>query len=192
MSYILKVLHPRFWTDEVVRYGTIASLRLPKVLGVRYQYDDYKLWLDEQAPDPEFEAALPPDELQPDVAEGIVTQDEAIPLDLHSEAYKQQMRDLATSTRPWELVKDLNMRYFPLTWDLIDRFHTNYFNVSGNVVEPLNANPRFNSRVRRQELRAFIRETKMKKARKRKQKMEKKKKQLNDLLKNKGSKVGNV
>lgn len=192
MSYVLKVLHPRFWTDEVIRYGTIASLRLPKVLGVRYQYDNYKLWLDEEAPDPEFAAALPMDELQPDIAEGIITQDEAIPLDLHSEAYKQQMRDLATSIRPWELVKDLNMKYFPLTWDLIDRFHTNYFNVSGNVVEPLNADPRFSSRVRRQELRAFIRETKMRKAKKRKQKMEKKKKQLDGLLKNKGFRVGNV
>lgn len=191
MSYILKVLHPQFWTDEVMRYGTIASLRLPKLLGVRYQYGDYKLWLDEHASDIGFEV-LPPDELQQDVAEGIITQDEAAPLDFHSEAYKDQMRDLATHTRPWEFVKDLNMKYFPLTWDLIDRFNTESTSISGNVVSPLNADPGFDYEVRRNELRAFIRKTKLKKMRMKKQKMHKRKEKMNLLRKNNGSKVKKV
>ncbi|KAG9943565.1 hypothetical protein KCU85_g8610, partial [Aureobasidium melanogenum] len=191
MSYILKVLHPQFWTDEVMRYGTIASLRPPKLLGVRYRYDDYKLWLDEQPPDMEFEASLPADELQPDVAEGIITRDEAAPLDFHSEAFRDQLRNLATHSRPWEFVKDLNMKYFPLTWDLIDRFDTET-NTSGNVVEPLNADPTFSNRVRRAQLRVFIRETKSRKMKEKKQKMDKRKERLDILRKNKVSRVEKV
>ncbi|KAH0020476.1 hypothetical protein KCU78_g6443, partial [Aureobasidium melanogenum] len=187
MSYILKVLHPQFWTDEVMRYGTIASLRPPKDLGVRYRYDDYELWLNEHESDVDFEV-LPPDELQPDVAEGIITQDTAIPLDFHSEAYKDQLRNLATHTRPWEFVKDLNMKYFPLTWDLIDRFDPEA-NVSGNVVAPLNADPRSDAVVRRNELRTFLRKTKLRKMKEKEKKIKKRKEQLDVLRKNKGSKV---
>lgn len=188
MSYILKVLDPKFWADEVVRYGTIASLRLPKLLGVRYQYDDYKLWLDEHASDIDFEV-LPPDELQSDVKEGIITQDAATPLDLHSEAYRDQMRHLATHTRPWEFVKDLNMKYFLLTWDLIDRFDTESINIPGSAASPLNANPEFDLEVRRNELRAFIHKTKLNKMREKKQKMDKRKEKLDILRRNTGSKV---
>ncbi|KAG9843642.1 hypothetical protein KCU98_g5884, partial [Aureobasidium melanogenum] len=192
MSYVLKVLHPQFWTDEVMRYGTIASLRPAKDLGVRYRYDDYELWLDEHESDPEFEVSLPTDELQPNVAEGIITQDAATPLDFHSEAYKDHLRNLAAHTRPWEFVKDLNMKYFPLNWDLIDRFDTEA-NVSGNVVSPLNADPRFDAVVRRNELRTFIRKTKLRKMREKEKKMDKKKKKQSDVLrKNKGSKVMKV
>ncbi|KAG9668165.1 hypothetical protein KCU99_g8513, partial [Aureobasidium melanogenum] len=190
MSYILKVLHPQFWTDEVMRYGTIASLRPPKDLGVRYRYDDYELWLNEHESDVEFEV-LPPDELRPDVAEGIITQDTAIPLDFHSEAYKDQLRNLATHTRPWEFVKDLNMKYFPLTWDLIDRFDPEA-NVSGNVVAPLNADPRFDAVVRRNELRTFLRKTKLRKMKEKEKKIKRRKERLDVLRKNKGSKVTKV
>ncbi|KAG9561736.1 hypothetical protein KCU71_g8053, partial [Aureobasidium melanogenum] len=191
MSYILKVLHPQFWTDEVMRYGTIASLQPPKLLGVRYRYDDYELWLDKHESDTEFEAPLLPDELQPDVAEGIITQDTATPLDFHSEAYKDHLRNLATHTRPWEFVKDLNMKYFPLTWDLIDRFDPEA-NVSGNITAPLNANPRFDAVVCRNELRAFLRKTKLRKMKEKEKKMKKRKEQLDVLRKNKESKVTKV
>ncbi|KAG9741388.1 hypothetical protein KCU77_g10364, partial [Aureobasidium melanogenum] len=191
MSYILKVLHPQFWTDEVTRYGSIASLQPPKLLGVRYRYDDYELWLDEHESDTEFEAPLLPDELQPDVAEGIITQDTATPLDFHSEAYKDHLRNLATHTRPWEFVKDLNMKYFPLTWDLIDRFDPEA-NVSGNITAPLNANPRFDAVVCRNELRAFLRKTKLRKMKEKEKKMKKRKEQLDVLRKNKESKVTKV
>ncbi|KAG9512764.1 hypothetical protein KCV07_g9234, partial [Aureobasidium melanogenum] len=190
MSYILKVLHPQFWTDEVMRYGTIASLRPPKDLGVRYRYDDYELWLNEHESDVECEV-LPPDELRPDVAEGIITQDTAIPLDFHSEAYKDQSRNLATHTRPWEFVKDLNMKYFPLTWDLIDRFDPEA-NVSGNVIAPLNADPRFDAVVHRNELRTFLRKIKLRKTKEKEKKIKRRKERLDVLRKNKGSKVTKV
>ncbi|KAG9843477.1 hypothetical protein KCU98_g7356, partial [Aureobasidium melanogenum] len=132
----------------------------------------------------------PPDELQPDVNEGIITQDTATPLDFHSEAYKDHLRNLATHTRPWEFVKDLNMKYFPLTWDLIDRFDPEA-NVSGNITAPLNADPSFNAVVRSNELRTFIRKTKLRKM-KEKEKINKRKEQLDVLRKNKGSKVTKV
>ncbi|KAG9862319.1 hypothetical protein KCU77_g3509, partial [Aureobasidium melanogenum] len=133
----------------------------------------------------------PPDELQPDVNEGIITQDTATPLDFHSEAYKDHLRNLATHTRPWEFVKDLNMKYFPLTWDLIDRFDPEA-NVSGNITAPLNADPSFNAVVRSNELRTFIRKTKLRKMKEKEKKINKRKEQLDVLRKNKGSKVTKV
>ncbi|CAD0110552.1 unnamed protein product [Aureobasidium uvarum] len=177
MSHILKILYPGFWDDEALRYGAIASLRLPKQLGVRYRYDDYKLWLDEHKTDMEFEASLPPDELQPDIAEGIITHDAAVPLDLHSEVHKDQLRHIANSARPWEFVKDMSMKDFPLSWDLVDRFHPDSIgNIEGNYVDPLNALPGFDAVVRQHGLRAFIRNSKMKKEKARKKKIELRKK----------------
>ncbi|KAI4725456.1 hypothetical protein E4T49_06774 [Aureobasidium sp. EXF-10728] len=173
MSHILKILHPQFWNDEALRYGAVSSLRLPKQLGVRYRYDDYKLWLDEHESDMDYEATSPADDLQPDVAEGIITNDTAIPLTLHSEVYTDQLRHIANSTRPWEFVKDMSMRDFPLSWDLIDRFHPDSVgSIEGNIVEPLNALPGFDAVAYRHELRAYIREAKLKKEKARKKRIE--------------------
>lgn len=99
MHYLLKVLKPQFWRDEVERFGGSYAMKPPKLLGVRYRYD-HALWSGEGPVEMETEAALPPNSLRPDVKEGLFWRDGAAALGKSTEYYKDVIADWTIAMLP--------------------------------------------------------------------------------------------
>lgn len=169
MHYLLKVLKPQFWRDEVERFGGSYAMKPPKLLGVRYRYD-HALWSGEGPVEMETEAALPPNSLRPDVKEGLFWRDGAAALGKSTEYYKDVIADWTIAMLPWEFEDAKCFKTKPRTWDLIDRFHPGQFTIMTEPPPLLNF-PKHDPARSQYERRKYVRDLRKKKLRDKAQKI---------------------
>ncbi|THX44732.1 hypothetical protein D6D10_00091 [Aureobasidium pullulans] len=169
MHYLLKVLKPQFWRDEVERFGGSYAMKPPKLLGVRYRYD-HALWSGEGPVEMETEAALPPNSLRPDVKEGLFWRDGAAALGKSTEYYKDVIADWTIAMLPWEFEDSKGFKTKPRTWDLIDRFHPGQFTIMTEPPPLLNF-PKYDPARSQYERRKYVRDLRKKKLKEKAQKI---------------------
>ncbi|THW56843.1 hypothetical protein D6D20_08428 [Aureobasidium pullulans] len=169
MHYLLKVLKPQFWRDEVERFGGSYAMKPPKLLGVRYRYD-HALWSGEGPVEMETEAALPPNSLRPDVKEGLFWRDGAAALGKSTEYYKDVIADWTIAMLPWEFEDSKGFKTKPRTWDLIDRFHPGQLTIMTEPPPLLNF-PKHDPARSQYERRKYVRDLRKKKLKEKAQKI---------------------